>query len=49
MNKQRLIDIMFEMLEVLTSDKIAPDTRLLKLYTLVTDAMDVLGVLENKS
>jgi len=49
MNKQRLIEVLFEMMIVLTDTVLNSTDKLNSLYTLLTEAMDIAGVLEKKS
>lgn len=48
MNKQKMIDLLFEMMDILIDVKMPAEERLLKLYDAVVRAMDVAGVLEKK-
>ena len=48
MNKQRMIEILFDMMEILVDTTTTPELKLRLLYALVVEAMDIAGVLEKK-
>jgi hypothetical protein len=48
MNKQRMIELLFEMMDILVDKDMPADQKVLKLYDAVVEAMDITGVLEKK-
>jgi hypothetical protein len=49
MNKTRMIELLFEMMEILTDKDMPAEQKILQLYDSVVQAMDIAGVLEKKS
>jgi len=49
MNKQRLIEVLFDMMEILVDVKMESADKFQRLYVLLTEAMDIAGVLEKKA